>query len=104
MIKKIIKIDSRAEEELNSFSEKVKLKFRALIDILISEGRLEYPNGKKIGKNLFEIRIKVGGVYRGLYAYLVDDVIIILHFFNKKSQKTPSKDILVSERRLKEYE
>lgn len=104
MIKKIIKIDSRAEEELNTFSEKVKLKFRGLIDILISEGRLEYPNGKKIGKNLFELRIKVGGVYRGLYAYLVDDVIIILHFFSKKFQKTPSKDMFVSERRLKEYE
>ncbi len=70
----------------------------------MSEGRLEYPNGKKIGKNLFEIRIKVGGIYRGLYVYLVDDVTVILYFFNKKTQKTPSKDILVSERRRKEYE
>ena len=103
-MKKLIKIDKRAEEELDTFSEKVQIKFRGLIDVLMSEGRLEYPDGKKLGKNLFEIRIKVGGIYRGLYAYLVGDVIIILHFFNKKSQKTPSKDISVSERRLKEYE
>jgi phage-related protein len=103
-LKKVIKIDKRAIEELEDFSEKVKIKFRGLIDILMSEGRLEYPNGKKIGKNLFEIRIKVNGVYRGFYAYLVNDVILILHFFNKKTQKTPSKDILVSERRLREYE
>lgn len=103
-MKKVVKIDKRAIEELEDFSEKVKIKFRGLIDILMSEGRLEYPNGKKIGKNLFEIRIKVNGVYRGFYAYLVNDVILILHFFNKKTQKTPSKDILVSERRLREYE
>ncbi len=103
-MKKLIKIDQRAVKEMDSFTDKVKIKFRGLIEILMSEGRLEYPNGKKIDNNLFEIRIKVGGIYRGLYAYLVGDVIIILHFFNKKSQRTPMKEIKVSEKRLKDYE
>ena len=52
-MKKLIKIDKRAEEELDTFSEKVQIKFRGLIDVLMSEGRLEYPDGKKLGKNLF---------------------------------------------------
>jgi len=103
-MKKIVKIDTRAEEELAEFSDKVQIKFEGLIEMLKTDGRLEYPNGKKINKNLFEIRVKLDGVYRGFYAYLINNIVLILHFFKKKSQKTPSKDILVSERRLRDYE
>lgn len=103
-MEKVLKIDYRAERELNKFSESVYYKFQGLIRILRIEGKIELPDGKKIGKNLFEIRLKIDGEYRGIYAYIKGNIIIILHFFRKKSQKTPIKDLKLSQKRLKEYE
>jgi phage-related protein len=103
-MKKVLTIDPRAEKELNKFSKKVRLDFDSLIYILRNEGTLGLPDGKKIGRKLFEIRVKVNEIYRGIYAYINKDGIVILHFFQKKSQKTPIRDLKVSERRLKEYE
>jgi phage-related protein len=103
MLKQIV-IDYRAEKELDKFSEDVYYKFEGLTNILRNTGKINFPDGKKIGKRLFELRAKIKGEYRGLYAYIKDNQIIILHFFRKKTQKTPIKDIKVSEKRLKDYE
>jgi len=43
-MKKIIQIDRHAEKEISKFSKKVQIKFRALINILSSEGKLELPD------------------------------------------------------------
>lgn len=103
-MEKVIKIDYRAEKELNSFSESVYYKFEGLIKILKSEGKLGLPDGKKIGANLFEVRIKINGEYRGIYAYIKLDRIVILCFFRKKTQKTPLKLLKLAKKRLQEYE
>lgn len=58
---------------------------------------------RKITRDIFEIRISHQGVYRGLYAYIKDDSIIILHFFQKKSQKILSKHIALAQQRLSYY-
>jgi len=100
---KQIVIDYRAEKELDKFSEDVYYKFEGLTNILRNSGKIDFPDGKKIGKKLFELRVKVKGEYRGLYAYIKDNQIIILHYFRKKTQKTPTKDLKVSEKRLKDY-
>ncbi len=103
MKKKII-IDERVKTEIYRFPYKVQLSFEGYFDILADEGRLEYPDAKKIKKNLFEIRIKSEGEYRGLYAYIGKQFIVILHAFRKKTQKTPMKSLKVAERRRREYE
>ncbi len=102
-MKKIVEIDTRAKEEFDTFSYRVQTRFGVLIEILERKGRLELPKGKKIGRNLFEIRVKVDGEYRGFYAYILNGVIVILHFFRKKSQKIPLRDIKLAERRLSDY-
>ena len=103
-MKKNIFLEKNAERELRDFSEEVQLEFEAYIKILGLEGKLDFPHAKKIGGNLFEIRIKVQGEYRSLYAYIGKLDIVILHFFRKKTQKTPIKDLELAQRRLKLYE
>ena len=103
-MKKVVTIDRRAEKELVRFPIEVQKEFKSLIYTLKNEGRLSLPDGKKIGNNLFEIRIRVNGVYRGLYAYISSDGIMVLHFFQKKSQKTPIKSLKIARKRFKEYE
>lgn len=101
---KIIYVDENAKKELNALEEIVQIEFYSQFKVLEEEGRLDYPTAKKIEKNLFEIRIRIQGSYRGFYAYIQDEYIVILHIFQKKTQKTPLKNIKLAKRRLKQYE
>ena len=103
MKKKII-FDRRARRELENLSQRVQAEFQALFLILSAEGKLDFPESRKIDRNLFELRVRNKGQYRGLYGYLKGDLIIILHFFKKKTQKTPLKNLKTAKRRLKPYE
>ncbi len=103
-MKKLIKYDDRALDELASFNVEIRKDFLGLIDDLARNGKLNPPFGKRLNKGLFEIRVRRRDQYRGIYAYLVGDEILILHFFQKKTQKTPIKDIKTSIKRLQRYE
>lgn len=103
-MRKNIFVDKNAEKELRKFSEEVQLEFEAYFKILEIEGKLEPPHAKKISRDLFEIRIKLQGEYRGFYAYIGKLDIVILHFFRKKTQKTPIKDLELAQKRYKQYE
>ena len=103
-MKKNIFLDRNAQKELREFDEEVQLEFEAYFKILELEGKLDLPHAKKIARNLFEIRIKLKGEYRGFYAYVGKLDIVVLHFFRKKTQKTPMKDLELAQRRLKQYE
>ena|SRR5258706_10467781 len=100
--KKLIILES-AQKELVEFSERVQLSFEKRFSTLRIEGRLEYPDARKLTEDLFEIRIKVDGAYRSIYAYFGKEQIIIVHCFQKKTQKTPGKHIKLAERRLLGY-
>lgn len=102
-MKKQIVIDKSAEKELANLSGEVQLKFQGHFEALGEEGKLDFPDARKISKDLFEIRVKLQGQYRGFYAYVQQDYIIILHIFHKKTQKTPFRNIETAERRLIKY-
>ncbi|OGH24412.1 MAG: hypothetical protein A3B47_01875 [Candidatus Levybacteria bacterium RIFCSPLOWO2_01_FULL_39_24] len=103
-MKKNIFVDKNAERELREFGEEIQLEFEAYIKILGLEGKLDFPHAKKITRDLFEIRIKLKGEYRSLYAYIGKLDIVVLHFFRKKTHKTPIKNLELAQKRLKLYE
>ena len=103
-MKKEILHDKNALEELREFSKEIQQDFQAYIVLLASEGKLEFPEARKVTRKLFEIRVSQGGAYRSFYAYLKGQYVVILHFFQKKTQKTPLKSIKIAEQRLKKYE
>ena len=103
-MQKKLYVDKNALRELQKFSENIQITFEALFIILREKGRLEYPEAKKIDKNLFELRVKHRGQYRGFYAYVGKTYIVILCFFRKKAQRTPIRFIKVAKRRLTKYE
>ena len=68
--------------------------FLATLKELETHGNLGLPRAKKIGENLFEIRIKAErNQYRTFYCYAVGNIIYILNGFVKKTQKTPLHEI-----------
>jgi len=61
------------------------------------------PLCRSLGKGLFEIRsnISSGRVARVVFA-VIDQQMVLLHSFVKKSQKTPKPDLNLAEKRYKE--
>ena len=102
MKKKVI-YDRLAIQEFVALSQEVQDDFESYVLMLEEHGRLAFPDARKVAENLFEIRIKQDGAYRGFYAYMKDDLIIMLHFFQKKTQKTPQRNILTAQKRAKNY-
>lgn len=103
-MKKRIFYDSNATVELRAFDQEARRGFEGLVRILREEGRLSYPDAKKVTRDLFEMRIMEHGVYRGFYAYVWQDHIVILHFFQKKTQRTPLRNIKTALQRLRNYQ
>lgn len=57
---------------------------------------------KLVGTPLWEIRILGKDSIRVLYVTELSDIVMILHVFIKKSQKTPGREIGVAMKRLQE--
>jgi phage-related protein len=97
--------DSRALKDFQKLSCEVKTDFQALIEILEEDGKLEYPESKKLksAAGLFEIRVRVQGQWRFLYAYLKQRCVVILHVFRKKTQKIPQREVRIALQRLKNW-
>lgn len=56
-----------------------------------------------VGPGAAEIRVQSeDGAYRVLYVAKFKDVIVILHCFNKKTQKTSARDLEIGRRRYEE--
>jgi phage-related protein len=56
-----------------------------------------------IARGVYEIRVRGdGATVRVFYYVLRSDAIIVFHAFQKKSQKTPLREINLARRRLKE--
>ena len=71
--------------------------------MVISGPNLGMPYTRPFGDGLFEIRAKgVEGIGRAFFCCVVGRRVIILHGFIKKTQTTPSKELEIARRRLKE--
>jgi phage-related protein len=64
---------------------------------------LGMPFTRPMGDGLFELRAKgKEGIGRAFFCTAVGHIILILHAFIKKSQKTPRRDLELARRRLRE--
>jgi len=58
------------------------------------------PLTRKMDENLWELRSHVASGIARTFFTIFDSKIVLLHGFVKKSQKTPSKELVVARRRL----
>ena len=66
---------------------------------------LGMPHTRAMGQGLFELRIKAAeGIGRVFYCTKSNKQIMMLHYFTKKTDKTPPKELEIAYRRLKEIE
>jgi phage-related protein len=93
--------DSR--EVLRSFPEAVMQNFGfELWQLQQGERPRDYRPLPSIGPGVFELRDQDRrGWYRVVYLSRIDDVIYVLHCFEKKTREMPGKDFQKSRQRLK---
>ena len=92
--KKHIRYTRQAKKFLDSLPEGVYNEFVANFQILARDGYLEFPEGRKLFKGLFEVRVAIdGNAYRTLYCYANGDDIWVLSGFVKKTQQTPLQEM-----------
>lgn len=97
--------DNPFDKFLDSLSEQQQRKILRILTTIKTYGLASViPHIRKLtGTPLWEIRILGQDNMRVFYASLVQDSILILHGFSKKSQKTPAREIETALNRLKEW-
>jgi phage-related protein len=82
----------------------LQARYISLTDRMIEYGpNLGLPHTDSFGGGLFELRLKgVEGITRVFFCVMVEQEIIMLHSFIKKSQKTPVKELKIAKQRMKE--
>lgn len=88
------------EDFIQQLPEEDRAKVRATIRFLSEVGNgLREPQSKSLGKGLFELRVKARRI---LYCFLPGRIIVLLHGFTKKTQKTPAGDLAIGYKRKEE--
>jgi len=100
----IVYYSSKAHEEIACLSKGIHAKYVAVIDRMVVIGpNIGLPHTRPMGKGLFEIRLQDdGNIARVFYCTVKNKKIVMLHSFNKKTQKTPKHELDIAFKRLKE--
>ena len=92
------------QDEILALPDTLAARYIVLTRRMIALGpNLGEPHTKAFGAGLFELRLKgAEGIARVFYCTLVGRRIVMLHGFVKKSAKTPLRDRILAEARMKE--
>ncbi len=92
-------------KEIEDFPEVIKVDLFEAINDLKSGLTLSMPLSRRMegmGPGVFELRLKDrSGIYRVIYFFKKGDAIYLVHGFQKKTNKTPQKNIDVALMRIK---
>ncbi len=81
-------------EFYNPLPQKVKDKVDYVLQIIISVQKISTKFFKHLEDGIYEIRIEVGSNIYRIFTFFDDNkLVILLHGFQKKTQKTPRKEI-----------
>jgi phage-related protein len=93
------------KKELSDFPEEVLEDFVDAVALLNEGIRLNMPLSKampSLGNNVHELRFKdKSGIFRVFYVVKKKDAIYMVHAFQKKTQKTPKKNIELVKKRIR---
>jgi phage-related protein len=97
-------VDNRRRKPVEDFigqlPEEDRAKVRAAIKFLGEVGnRLREPQSKSLGQGLFELRVRSRRIF---YCFLPSRIIVLLHAFTKKTQKTPPGELDIGYKRMEE--
>ena len=92
------------QRQITELPDTLAAKYVVLTRRMIALGpNLGEPHTKAFGDGLFELRLKgAEGIARVFFCTLVGKRIVMLHSFIKKSDRTPVRERVLAETRMKE--
>lgn len=104
--------DDEGDSPIEKFLDGLELKDRLLFNQTLKgfeklKNRVYHkePLSKYLESGLWELRIRSGtNILRVIYTFKKGQIIILLHIFVKKQQKTPQGDLEIARKRLKELQ
>lgn len=104
MIYSITYYSREVQDDILNLPVTLQARYIALTDRMIKYGpNLGLPHTDAFGGGLFELRLKgAEGIARVFFCTMVEQEIIILHSFIKKTQKTPEKELKLAKKRMRE--
>lgn len=101
---KIDYYNERVKQQVLSFPAGILADYIHLTDLMQQHGaNLQMPHSRAMGSGLFELRPKgKEGIGRVFYCTQINQRIVILHSFIKKTNTTPTADLQLARKRLKE--
>ena len=91
-------------EFYQSLSEGAKNKIDYVLDMLKTQERVHIKFVKYIREGVYEIRAEhSGNIYRVFFIFDDGDIVVLFNGFQKKSQKTPEKEIKQAIKLKEEY-
>ena len=88
-----------------SLSEKERLKMKYLLSLLETEDRMPVKFIKHISDGIYELRLSYSGnIYRLFFIFDEGNIVVLFNGFQKKTQKTPKKEIEKALKIKQEYE
>ena len=92
-------------EEILEMPEGLLARYLQCVDRMELFGpNLGMPHTKSMGSGLFELRLKSKeGIARVFYCTVINQTVVMLHQFVKKTDKTPTKELDMAIKRMKEW-
>ena len=104
MKRKITTYGGYFERFLATLSSKEVIKLNYIISLLETEERMPVKFIKFIRDGLYELRMEYNGnIYRVFFIFDDGQIVVLFNGFQKKTQKTPDKDIDKALKLKKEY-
>jgi len=99
---KILYYNENVQELINDWPIGIRAFYARVTErVEIFGPNLGMPFTRSMGKGLFEIRAKgKEGIGRAFFCIIVDQRIVILHAYIKKTHKTPQKELKIARRRM----
>jgi len=69
---------------------------------LIKDGKCEKFKGRKDVRNIYELKIDYNGIFYRTFFTIIENNYWLLHSFEKKTNKTPQKELSIAISRYKE--
>ncbi len=87
-----------------SLEDGAQRKVAYVLDMLKSQERLSVNFVKSIRDGIFELRASHNGnIYRAFFIFDEGNIVMLFNGFQKKTQKTPNKEIEIALKLKKEY-
>jgi len=97
---------ARVKDEIEVWPDGILADYARLVELLMEFGpNLRMPHSRAMGDGLFELRPRGReGIGRVFYCFVVDQRVVILHAFVKRTQETPEKELRLARKRMKEVQ